>query len=303
MWHFPAMQTYGSNRALFAALSVAAIAAAQLVACSSSDAKTSASDASAEAGNVDAGTVDNDATADAADTGTSPVDYDPNVYPAPHHAPMQVKNYGGRVLSAMKLVVITFTGDTRRDAIRAFDTSITSDPTWAASVGEYGVGVAASVTSAEFDDPFGAGTVDTVVTVTPWVQKMVDAGKLPVPDASTVYAIYFGKDTVIKTPRGTSCTNVISHHDSATFRVGDAGTVDAVMSYLSQCAGWDVFTSTSRELITIATNPFGGGWETNNMAWASNVYAGVAEHSNEAIEGAASFAAMASGLNSADGRT
>src|SRR5512140_2488666 len=104
---------------------------------------------SSPAAAVDAG---EDVTADVitVDANDGGIEQDPNVYPADHQPIPLMRNAGnGPVLKNPKVVTITFTGDPKRDAYRAFDDIILTTPWWMTTMAGFGVSAGAGAGYAE----------------------------------------------------------------------------------------------------------------------------------------------------------
>ena len=81
-------------------------------------------------------------------------------YPAPHHPLPVIKNFGGSVLSDIKIVTVTFEGDARRDEKRNFDDKIVTSPWWSAVTRDYGINAGTSGGHVELPDDVSGTTLD-----------------------------------------------------------------------------------------------------------------------------------------------
>jgi hypothetical protein len=225
--------------------------------------------------------------APAPDAGTTtPATDDPgsDVYPAPHHPIPRLKNYGGPVIKAMRIVTVTFTGDANRDAIRAFDDAVLETQWWQTVTRGYGIGAGAKGTYAELDPADLAGkTIDNDKDLKPLLRQWLAAGKLPTPDENTVYALYLPETTVVTLDGSTSCQDFGAYHDATFFPLpGDAGSpvdpdagdagpgVEGAFAVMPRCGG-GLLESASHEFIEAATDPHPTSDNTYYMmndAWA-----------------------------------
>ena len=88
-------------------------------------------------------------------------------YPAPHAAPPQVINAGGPVLTAPKLVTVTFASDPLGSSLNEFAMKLgAAKAYWSGATAEYGVGPIASVVSYVATDSLPVMLDDTDISAT-----------------------------------------------------------------------------------------------------------------------------------------
>src|SRR5262249_11672366 len=147
---------------------------------------------------------------------------DPNKYPSNHQPIPQLTNLGGPILDHMKVVTVTFAGDTKRDALRTFDHFVVKSDWWHQTMGGYGIQDGSNGGDYEVPDTVSNKTI-TDSDIQTWLQQMIDNGVttddagvsdgLPPPDAQTLYALYYPKSTTINGPDpGYSCSAFFAYH-------------------------------------------------------------------------------------------
>jgi hypothetical protein len=218
---------------------------------------------------------------------------DPNVYPSQHEPIPQIDYNGGAILQHIRVVTITFSGDSRRDTLRAFDHFITSTGWWKETAEGYceteagpcvGDGTSAAgdggpwIPDGSTDDA-GDGNLDVELpfdfptqgdsglasiddsAIGPWLGRHIAAGDFPAPDDQTVYAIYFTASTTITLMNETSCIGFGAYHSSAV--VTDGGAHQVAYAVIPACdyglgatGNFNYVTlSASHELAESATDP------------------------------------------------
>ena len=256
----------------FAVLSLVVVGA--LAACgghtSSSNPAAPADDAGATQTNGgDAGAAIPDA---AIDTGP---DLGSDVYPAPHHPIPLMTSLGGKVLANVKIVTVTYVGDAQRDMLRKFDDEIVKGPWWAMVSQGFGVGPGTSGGYVELPDDVSGKTLDNNSDLKPYLLDLVAAGKLPVPDENTLYALYFPPTTTITLSGQFSCNDFGAYHDSSGFSV-NGQTIEAAYAVMPDCGGGRT-VSASHEFIEAATDAFpqgNGAWRGWNLPWFGGISGG-----------------------------
>jgi hypothetical protein len=273
---------------LWIALSLAATLVtpgALFAACSSSSAGPPAS---SDAGDAASDVAISEAAVDAGPD----IQQDPNVYPS-QHEPIPLIDYnGGAILKHIRVVTITFTGDTRRDSLRAFDHFVTSSTWWKETAEGYcvdggpcvgdGTAVAtdggAWIPDGSTDDagdgyldvelPFdfptqgdsGLASVDDSA-IGPWLGHHIAAGDFPAPDDQTVYAVYFTSNATITLMNSASCIGFGAYHSSAVVTSGSSqqvayAVIPACDYGLGATGNFNYVTlSASHELAEAATDP------------------------------------------------
>jgi hypothetical protein len=194
--------------------------------------------------------------------------------------------WGGGIIENMQLVTITFTGDALRSVAEQFDDTITSTPWWDTVTAGYcdqnnhcighgsGAGhvhlaptnLAKSYTD---DGTTGPGTIGELFATN------IQNGKLPPPNTSLVYVVFFPATTTINGGSiGTSCTDFEGYHSSVTMTPpGATSPLSFPYVIIPRCAtDQDSLTyDVSHELIETATDPFsastGAGFGSTSDAW------------------------------------
>ena len=170
---------------------------------------------------------------------------------------------GGAVLTAPKVVSVTFPGDSMASALDQFGQSVASSTWWDSvrtgycagkggpCVGDGPAGVSAPLTTA----PAAAYTDAQLQT---WLEGEITTHALPAPDSApvtqTIYVLYFPQSTTITDSTGTaSCSGFDGYHGSMT--MGSQQVVYAVVNECPQYALTDLTLSASHEIIEAATDP------------------------------------------------
>ncbi len=205
-------------------------------------------------------------TGDASDQPSGPF------HEAPHTPLPQVVFHGGPLLTAPKIVTVTFPGDTNADALEAFGDSITSSAWWdevaSAFCDDTGkcVGKGASGGHVRLTSPPAATYSDTtgggISTLQVFIADLVNAGTLPTPDANTLYVFYVPDSTRITlTESGTqteaSCAQFHAYHNAL-----QPPSASAAYAIVQECPPGDGLTAlqgltfaASHEIIEAATDP------------------------------------------------
>src|SRR5439155_14740378 len=182
--------------------------------------------------------------------------------PASHLPPPQVVSLGGPVLTAPKIEPIFFTGDSAMQGmVEGFLSTLATDPYWAATTSEYGVGALTILpTIVTTSTP---PTTDAALQT--WLTTMTDGTHAgwPTPDMNTVYAVYLPAGVVLSTPFGTSCQSFGGYHDETVTTMQKP----LIYALLPRCDS--SLTSqtvvTSHELVEAATDPLPftkGAWQS-----------------------------------------
>ena len=190
-------------------------------------------------GNEDPGTAPSDASPDAfADAGRDALadatpDATPDAAPLPRLKPWErmpgLEYLGGALLTAPKIVTITFAGDDAQlvSRLTTFDDTITQTPWWTAATSEYCIqpantpciGPGTSGGHVVLPGPAPTSLKDTIdgagSTVMQLLQDHIFSGELPAPDAQTLYVLYFPAGTTITMDGMTSCSSFGAYHYSA----------------------------------------------------------------------------------------
>jgi hypothetical protein len=144
------------------------------------------------------------------------------------HLPFPQLTYqGGPIMTATKVVSVTFPGDTNASTFDQFGQNLTSSTYWDAvrsgycetggttCIGDGPAGVSVQITTAP-------ATSYTDAQLQTWIQTAITAGTLPMPDATmpvsnTLYVLYFPMSVTITDPSGaTSCNQFDGYHGALT---------------------------------------------------------------------------------------
>ncbi|MFI5298361.1 MAG: hypothetical protein ACHREM_09705 [Polyangiales bacterium] len=189
---------------------------------------TSADTTSADTGSADTTIAD---TAIAETDEASTVDTGGIFTEAPHLPFPNVVDWGGKLITAPKVVTITFGSDPFAAQFAAFGVTAASsawwdlvrvgdcDPTGASCVGDgpAGVSVAVSSAAASYTDSM-QGAASTLQTA---LSDLITAGTVPAPDANTIYVMYLPGATKITMDPGVpslstpyNCPDTFGYHNS-----------------------------------------------------------------------------------------
>jgi hypothetical protein len=220
------------------------------------------------------GTGPNLATAGDGGT-TAPVIVSPD-YPAPHAPLPQVDFNGGGVMAAVKVVTVTFDGDSLRQTLESFGDTIAESSWWTAvsagycspsgstnCIGKGSTSVHVHLSAqpaASYDDSSQGGSSG----MTQFLAAHVADGSLPAPDANTLYVLYFPDTTTITLDGTQSCAvgGFSGYHKSAAVTPPGGSQVSAVYAVVPRCTlegktlDEAVTFSASHEIIEAATDPF-----------------------------------------------
>jgi hypothetical protein len=259
-----------------------AAAFALAAACGSSKASNSGTPPLPDAGS---GGDDTDAAVEAAATGdagneAAPEGPDNGPWPATHYPMPLMLNEGGSVIAAPKIVTVTFTGNPDITALQTFDdTFAEGTPWWTAVTAGYSIGAATAgghyalpdtVSNTSLDDD--QGQVGQLVT------QAVTSGALPMPDANTVFVLFFPSTTTLTVEGGQNCTSFGAYHNTVELTT-DGGMTQVVYAVIANCPQAPATDQTmaettddvSHELIEAATDPGVGlgelTWYGYNNAW------------------------------------
>ena len=239
---------------------VAIVAMVTLSACGGGDAAQASSPTPDAATQDDGGTAD--ASGDAPPIDATPdVEQDPNVYPAPHQPIPQVDNLGGPVLDHAKLVTVTFAGDAMRDAVRAYTHEALTSVWWKKTIGSFGFADGTSGGDFELADTVSGRTIDDA-DFTTYAKQAIMSGKLPTPDAQTLFMFYLPPNTTMVVQGQVTCRDNGGYHSSflMSFGGGDGGavtSVDVAYAIIPRCFGsfQDATIAASHEIAEAATDP------------------------------------------------
>ena len=175
--------------------------------------------------------------------------------PKPKLSFPEVLSRGGPTIKTPKVVPIVFPGDPLIANITSFTAKIAASQVWKTQGAEYGVGPITPVATITVTE--AAPTNTTSPQIEAWLQQKL-SGATPafgVPDANTLYAIYYPAQTVIAddgSGLGQSCQGYGGYHYEIT--VGGKQVGYAVMP---RCSDMDELTvAASHEYFEWATDPF-----------------------------------------------
>jgi hypothetical protein len=200
----------------------------------------------ADSGSPDAGTAD----AGAPDAS----------YAASHTAMPQAFKGAGPVMTAPRVIAISFDGDPNQSDVDSFvDELVATTGYWAGATEQYGVGPLATAVHLHQPNDGGIPLTDTDVQL--WLKTQIqgDAG-FPQPDANTLYALFYPPGVNVHLGGETTCQQLQGYHDS--FSYAPAGNV--LYTVVPRCPAPPVAGVTvtdqmaaeaSHEIIEAATDP------------------------------------------------
>ena len=162
-------------------------------------------------------------------------------------------NYGGHLLSPLRLVAVVAGNDSLRDSLFAFAKALPASHWWPAVATPYGVSPTATAVTVT-GPPITAGTVMTLADIDAYVQAAAIDSAGYGADGRTVYAIFL--------PPGVSCTETYCVPPSGAFHV-PFGSTNA-LAVLVRFQGATLQTETvaaSHEIIESATDPEEDAWK------------------------------------------
>ncbi|MEO6420469.1 MAG: hypothetical protein ABIP39_13720 [Polyangiaceae bacterium] len=258
-----------------------------------------------------------DATAPVQDSGPPTVDTDAEAgpiddpldttYPAPHAAIPPVDFNGGRIMTAPRIVTVTFDGDPMRDRLEAFGDMITATPWWDAVIDGYCnkggapcIGHGTGGEHVHLATPPAASYTDSSQGAASSIQDFITAhvadGTFPAPTPETIYAIYFPDTVSIDLDGSLSCGGSMgaagfgAYHNTITLPTpldsdagDDSGTdaatptgpkVNTPYAIMPRCGDEGITTvAASHEFIETATDPDIGlavlTYYMQDQSWAS----------------------------------
>jgi hypothetical protein len=142
-----------------------------------------------------------------------------SAYAAPHPPMPQAVTQHGPVMTAPKIVAITFDGDTLQADIDTFvGQVVAATDYWSGATAEYAVGPLATevpVHVADAPDPtMTDGDVQT------WLAGEIASGDVPQPDANTIYSIFYTASTSVTMQGGSLCQAFQGYHGDFTLSSG-----------------------------------------------------------------------------------
>jgi hypothetical protein len=131
---------------------------------------------------------------------------------------------GGTLITAPKVVTVTFGMDPLATQLDAFGASLASSSYWDAiragycGNGNTCIGDGPMGTSVALMTPPAANYTDSTYgaasTMIPFVQGLITGNIVPAPDANTIYVLYFPATTTITLDGTTSCQGFVGYHNS-----------------------------------------------------------------------------------------
>jgi hypothetical protein len=239
-----------------------------------------------------------DAASDAAVDQVAPVDAGPDIEDAPIDVPVDrwvgplapyermplVDYLGGRLLTAVKVITVSFASDDQAliGRMQQLDDTITQTAWWTAATSEYCelpsgpcIGPGSPGGHVSLSEAAPASLVDTDTgensTVVQFIQDHITSGAFPPPDDQTIYVVYFPSGTSFTFDGSKSCSGFGAYHYSATFSLPDGGTQEGAYAIEPRCSGEPYITlAASHELIEAATDAHPGkvrGWVMQDWGW------------------------------------
>jgi hypothetical protein len=203
-----------------------------------------------------------------------------NGYAAAHPAFPQLVDQGGPILTAPRVVTVTFPGDSNAAQLAAFGAQVTNNAWWDAvrqgycetgttrCVGDGPAGESVELTGAP-DPSYTDSSQGGPSTLQAYIRSLVESGRIPRPDAQTILVFYLPATTSVTLDGGASCDAFAAYHNSMS-----AGGVQFMYVVVTACASdpgyvgpslTEIQQSTfaaSHEIVEAATDPFVTGTST-----------------------------------------
>ncbi len=241
----------------------------------------------APGGSADAGldaAVDDDGAADAGHDASDPID---PTYPAAHTAIPPVDFNGGRVLTAPKIVTVTFGADSQRALVEQLGDTLTSSTWWDAvragycapqasanCVGKGTGGGHVNFPTTGLPTSFTDSARGGPSTIQEFLQQHINDGSLPAPTDQTIYAVYLPAGVSITVDADASCQVFLGYHNTLSVTPEAGAAIPVAYTIVPRCNSSTTNTtlSASHELIEAATDPDVGlnsvGYYMLNRTWA-----------------------------------
>jgi hypothetical protein len=164
----------------------------------------------------------------------------------------------GPVMTAPKVVEITFMGDTLQASIDTFVSQIVAAKYWDGATAEYGVGALSALPAQHLAETAAASLTDAEVQQ--WLTTKINGGAgFPQPDGNTIYTIFYPSTTVVTLDGGTLCNDFEGYHSDYAI----SGSTYVTYAVIGRCpppvAGLaeidEVTAEASHELVEAATDP------------------------------------------------
>ena len=174
-----------------------------------------------------------------------------SVYPAFKPDVGQLKLNGGPLVTAAKIVTVTWSTDPNAAALESFDDKLGASDYWKTTIGEYGIGAATSGAANHVHVTTAPPAASTAQEVETWLAAQVGnaAGGWPAYDASTIYVVYIPTATQLTPPGPYHSETMVGANAHVPFVVidenahGTTPLLDAVTA------------AASHEIAETATNP------------------------------------------------
>jgi hypothetical protein len=191
-------------------------------------------------------------------------------------APQVVNNGSGPVLGSPKVVPIYFGNDdtTFTAQLTTFLNALPTSTYWGPQVTEYGVGAITIATPIQLTES-ALSTIDDTAIQTWLTTKLGSDPSFPVPDANTVYAMFYPAGTTITLQSSTSCSSFGGYHNSVPYNSGNVA-----YAVLPRCTSFGSLTGinavtgpASHEIIEASTDPYPsanqayGALDDNHVIW------------------------------------
>jgi hypothetical protein len=188
---------------------------------------------------------------------------------------------GGTILSAPKIVTVTWAGDPNADALEAFDDAIGGSTYWQTAVSEYGVGPATSGPTMHVRVTDPPPTTITDNAMEQFIATKVSAAPAsgwPASDSQTIYTVYLSAATTLTSAQdGTDeCNNFDAYHGEVRVSAALPHVVFAIIvqkCHDTQSALEYSTQSGSHELAEAATDPHPytdvglSGFDPDHLSW------------------------------------
>ncbi len=216
--------------------------------------------------------TDDGGTPDAGDDGGGDAG---SAYPADHPPMPKAVTKGGPVMTAPKLVPISFQGDPLESSLDNFVTQLVAAKAyWAGAVSEYGVGELTATAPMHLAETPPASLSDTDVQT--WLTAKIKAGNgFPQPDGNTLYVVYYPTGTDVTMGGGSLCSDYQGYHGDYLMD----GTTEVIYTVVGRCppqgqasAMDQVSAEASHEFVEAATDPYPNNkpayTDIDDKAWA-----------------------------------
>lgn len=197
--------------------------------------------------------------------------------PAEHPAPPQIRTDGGTTMTSARIVPVFFANDPLQSAVSGFVSRLGGSAYWTATTAEYGIGPAAGTPPVVVTDT-PPTSVDSNATIA-WLTSELTTPNpaFPVPDSSTIYAIYYPAGTTVLdllNPLAplVGCKDIAGYHAPVPLPSGATPQV-VVVPRCAPSGGLSaadlVTATTSQEAIDSVTDP-----QIDYFAWNDPDFAG-----------------------------